>query len=176
MVAVERDHCTLLWNVYYKRYKDGICVDDKERVVTAKYVILGGGALGSTKILLRSKERGLNISGKIGSRFTGNGDTAGFSYHGNDVVNGIGLDTGKYDKIKEESPGPCITSIIDLRSLPNMPYKDGMVVEDGSPPGVTAKLVETLLFFASKTLGVRTSSWSNALEKFVEVSVYLVIQ
>ena len=57
---------------------------NEEETITARFVILGGGSLGSTKILLKSKARGLPISEKIGSRFTGNGDTAGFSYNGKD--------------------------------------------------------------------------------------------
>ena len=109
------------------------------------------------------------MSEKIGSRFTGNGDTVGFSYHGDDVVNCIGLETGKYDNFKSNSPGPCITSVIDLRKIPGMPYKRGMVIEDGSPPGATAKLVENLLLVASKALGVRTYPLSDTFDKFVEV-------
>ena len=76
-----------------------------------------------------------------------------------------------YDKVKSNSPGPTITSVIDLRSLPGMPYRDGMVIEDGSPPGATAKLVEHFLFLASKTIGIRTFSLCDTFEKFVEVSI-----
>ena len=173
MISVERDPCSSLWKIYYKLYDNGECIDYKERVVTSEYVVLGGGSLGSTKILLKSKERGLQISDKIGSRFTGNGDVLGFSYHGEEVVNCMGLDTGKYEFIiPNYSPGPTITSVIDLRSLPDMPYKDGMVVEDGSPPGASVKLVETMMLFASKTIGVRTFPLINKFEKFVEVSFY----
>jgi hypothetical protein len=42
--------------------------------VAADLVVIGAGALGSTEILLRSRERGLPLSGKLGSRFSGNGD------------------------------------------------------------------------------------------------------
>ena len=119
---------------------------------------------------MKSKSLGLPISDKIGSRFTGNGDTAGFSYLGDDVVNCIGLKTGKYENIKDESPGPCITSVIDLRSLPDMPYKKGMVIEDGSPPGASAQLVEQLLLIASQTMGVRTFPLSETFDKLKDVS------
>merc|ERR1712110_1145029 len=112
-----------MWRVYFTRYGNGKPLHGGEESITAKFVILGGGALGSTKILLKSKLRGLNMSEKIGSRFSGNGDTAGFSYHGDDIVHNIGLKSGKYDHIKPNSPGPSITSVIDLRTLPRMPYQ-----------------------------------------------------
>ena len=160
------------WRVFYKRYSGGQQVSDSEECLTTNLVILGAGSLGSTKILLKSKLHGLEMSEKIGSRFTGNGDTAGFSYIGKDVVNCFGLETGKYEKIKSKSPGPCITSVIDLRDLPGMPYRKGMVIEDGSPPGVVEKLVENMLLVASQTIGVRTFSLSNTFDKFVDVSCY----
>ena len=171
MVSIEKDPHTSTWNVHYRRSNDGKDFNDEEQVVTARYVILGGGSVGSTKILLQSKEHGLEISEKIGSRFTGNGDSAGFSYHGDDVVNSFGMDTGKYKSIKESSPGPCMTAMIDLRSLPGVHYTEGIAVADGSPPGITSKLVETMMFFASKTLGIRTFPLANTFEKFVEVSL-----
>ena len=79
------------WKVFYKRYCGGRPVNDREKCLTANFVILGAGSLGSTKILLKSKLHGLDMSEKIGSRFTGNGDTAGFSYIGKDVVNCFAL-------------------------------------------------------------------------------------
>ena len=45
------------------------------------------------------------------------------------------MKTGKYPKATKDSPGPCITSVIDLRGIPNQKLGDGMVLEDGTPPG-----------------------------------------
>ena len=170
-MSVEKDQHSSSWKVYYKRSINEKDFEIEEQVVTANYVILGAGALGSTKILLKSKERGLKLSEKIGSNFTGNGDVLGFCYHSDYVINSMGQDTGKYDKIKPTSPGPCITAVIDLRSLPGMPYKDGMVIEDGSLPGATVQLVEQFLLIAGKTIGIRTFSLCDTFEKFVEVSI-----
>ena len=114
------------------------------------------------------------MSDKIGSRFSGNGDTFGFSYHGDDIVHNLGLESGKYDHIKPTSPGPSITSVIDLRTLPRMPYQKGLVIQDLSPPGVTSKLVENLLLVTSKMMGERTTLLRR-WDKFVEVSYWIVI-
>ena len=52
-----------------------------EFVVRAGTVVLAAGALGSTEILLRSRDRhALPLSQKLGSRFSGNGDVIAFSY------------------------------------------------------------------------------------------------
>ena len=65
-----------------------------EQIVQAKFVVLGAGSIGSTKILLRSKTEGLEVSGALGSRFTGNGDAVAFSYEGNEVANSVGMKSG----------------------------------------------------------------------------------
>src|SRR5262249_39676343 len=44
--------------------------DDGSSVVDAKTVILAAGTLGSTEILLRSREKGLGLSDCIGERFS----------------------------------------------------------------------------------------------------------
>src|SRR5262249_26284326 len=43
-------------------------------IVSAETVVLAAGTLGSTEILLRSRERGLQVSDRVGQRFSANGD------------------------------------------------------------------------------------------------------
>lgn len=43
-------------------------------------VFLGAGSIGSTEILLRSKNMGLELSDKVGENMSGNGDILGFGY------------------------------------------------------------------------------------------------
>lgn len=61
-----------------KRHKD------RGAHVSADVVILAAGTLGSTEVLLRSRERGLPISDRLGKGFSGNGD---------DMLIGRDLDT-----------------------------------------------------------------------------------
>ena len=49
-------------------------------VISADHVVLGAGTLGSTEILLRSREKGLPLSDRLGASFSGNGDALGFAY------------------------------------------------------------------------------------------------
>src|SRR5690606_39741194 len=93
------------------------------------------GALGTTEILLRSRERGLAVSPRLGERFTGNGDVLAFSY-GIDVpippLRGIGA--GGRPRTPEAAVGPCITGRIDLTHPPSG-GRSGMLVEEGVIPG-----------------------------------------
>ncbi len=62
------------YEVVYHDVRDG-----SEHRITAPEVILAAGCLGSTEILLRSASKGLQVSNKIGSLFSTNGDFAGFA-------------------------------------------------------------------------------------------------
>lgn len=105
--------------------------------VRAGIVVLGAGALGTTEILLRSALHGLKLSDKLGERFTGNGDVLAFGYDTDRVINGVGWGHHKPGEIPPV--GPCISGIIDMRHQPNL--EDGMVAEEGSPPGALGPLL-----------------------------------
>jgi cholesterol oxidase len=120
--------------------------------VIATNVFLGAGTLGSTEILLRSKQYGLPISNTIGQHFSGNGDILAFAYNCADTIHGIGYGT----KTPEEmSPvGPCITGIIDVRDTEDV--RDGYVIEEGSIPGAVGKLMSAAFHIGEKAIGVTT--------------------
>jgi cholesterol oxidase len=113
--------------------------------VSADVVVLGAGSLGSTEILLRSERRGLPLSERLGTRFTGNGDVLAFAYNLDQPVNGIGFGDRN---VGELAPvGPCIAGIIDLRGQENLDH--GMVIEEGVIPGaVSVSLPFVFPFFA----------------------------
>jgi cholesterol oxidase len=134
------------WRVCGNVIDDG---GDAPFETTASIVILAAGTLGSTEILLRSRENGLSLSSRLGCGFSGNGDTIGFAYNTNHVVNGIGL--GVQDPKSGSVPGPCSTAKLDLRR-PGNP-KQGMVIEDGAIPGALASLLAPLLAVGAKVLG-----------------------
>ena len=43
-----------------------------------KFVFLGAGSLGTTEILLRSKDAGVKMSERVGTEMSGNGDILAF--------------------------------------------------------------------------------------------------
>ena len=108
--------------------------------VFADVVVLAAGSLGSTEILLRSRERGLAVSPRLGDRFTGNGDVLAFAYdvHGPPpLLRGIG--SGRRPVTEGAEVGPCIVGGIDLTEVPE-PGR-GMLVEEGAIPGALRPLM-----------------------------------
>src|SRR5690606_16537385 len=133
---VEGDGDGPRWRVTFEAVGDGRTrFDAPTSFVFADVVVLAAGALGTTEILLRSRERGLAVSPRLGERFTGNGDVLAFSY-GIDVpippLRGIGA--GGRPRTPEAAVGPCITGRIDLTHPPSG-GRSGMLVEEGVIPG-----------------------------------------
>ncbi|KIJ48257.1 hypothetical protein M422DRAFT_74769 [Sphaerobolus stellatus SS14] len=92
-------------------------------------VFLGAGSLGTTEILLRSKQYGLDMSNRVGKGMSGNGDILAFGYNCDVPVNAMGREfPSPYHPI-----GPCITGIIDNRTGHANPL-DGFVIEEGVVP------------------------------------------
>jgi cholesterol oxidase len=125
--------------VYYQLVGEGReGFDSPDLFVGADLVIVGAGALGSTEILLRSKEKGgLSFSSLLGAHFTGNGDFIGFGYNNSVAVNGVGF--GDNPPGKMQPVGPTITGIIDMRATANV--NDGIIIEEGAIPGALAPIL-----------------------------------
>lgn len=143
------------WRVYYRLTGMGRELFDAPlQFLTADRVILAAGTLGSTEILLRSREAGLPTSERLGQGFSGNGDALAFGYNLDVPVNGVGH--GDHDA-KEIGPvGPCITGVIDTRDTARA--EDGMVIEDGSIPGALGGFLPTAFATVAPLLGQDTDS------------------
>jgi cholesterol oxidase len=102
--------------------------------VTADLVVLSAGVLGSTGILLRSRQHGLELSDQLGRHFSGNGDVLAFSFRKGTDVGSIGAGDRRPDP--EHPAGPCITSVADGRA--DRPLEEGVIVEDAVVPGTIA--------------------------------------
>jgi cholesterol oxidase len=141
------------WVVYYQLVGEGReGFHSPDLFVGADIVILGAGALGSTEILLRSKEKGgLAFSQLLGMHFTGNGDFIGFGYNNSIPVNGVGFGDNPPEKM--QPVGPTITGVIDMRATAHV--NDGIIIEEGAIPGALASIlgkafVDDDLFFGGE--------------------------
>lgn len=138
------------WAVHYQLLDVGReRFDAPTLTVTADVVVLAAGTLGSTEILLRSREKGLGVSAALGKRFTGNGDVLGFAYDTDEPIRGVGY--GHRAKGSIPPVGPCITSVIDAREKPVL--EDGMVIEEGSIAGPFAAIVPAVMAGAAGIVG-----------------------
>ena len=112
--------------------------------VDASIVVLGAGALGSTELLLRSRDAGLQVSPMLGRSMSGNADFFAFAYDCDSQIDAI----GRGAQVDPRRPvGACITGGIDMR--PGRPVADGLVVEEGSIPSPLAPLMPIGLFLSS---------------------------
>lgn len=140
--------------------------------VRAAVVVLAAGTLGSTEILLRSREQGkLSVSACLGRGFTGNGDVFALAYNGTEPIDGVGAGFRRPDL--HHQVGPCITGMIDLRSADKR--DEQIIIEEGSIPGALSSVIPVLLGVAnflwgrpsaapgSRTLVQQVTRWSRYL-------------
>ncbi|KAH6855060.1 hypothetical protein B0I37DRAFT_363801 [Chaetomium sp. MPI-CAGE-AT-0009] len=102
--------------------------DDLMWVHAKKFVFFGAGSLGTTEILLRSKQLGLDMSDSVGTGMSGNGDMLGFGYNTDYEAHCM----ANPDPTPDRQVGPCINAVLDLRDQSNP--LDGFVVEDCAVP------------------------------------------
>jgi len=142
------------WLVHYEIMGlDRDVFDAPTLFVGADIVVLAAGTLGSTEILLRSKENGLPVSDMLGRQFTGNGDVLAFGYNNDQEISGVGL--GSREPDPDDPIGPCITGIIDTRSESPV-YREGMSIEEGVIPGALSPILPISFLALSKIIGEDT--------------------
>lgn len=103
--------------------------------VAANHVILGAGSLGSTEILMRSREmEGLSLSPALGGRFSTNGDGIATGFAQRNPVSPIGTPT----QTAQAAIGPTIRGILRMRlDDDGKPVAQGgtpVAIEDGAVP------------------------------------------
>ncbi|GIK07468.1 hypothetical protein Aspvir_003134 [Aspergillus viridinutans] len=136
--------------VYFAWHGSGRSVfneDFKEQLFWVKaneLCFLAAGALGTTEILLRSKERGMQMSPLVGRNLSGNGDLLMFGYNSSANINGIAQSSSARSR-----PGPTITGAIDNRASHN-PLA-GYIIQDGCIPEPLNPIIQ--IMFILQTIG-----------------------
>ncbi|KKF94954.1 GMC oxidoreductase [Ceratocystis platani] len=105
-----------------------------------KGVFFGAGAIGTTEILLRSKEMGLPLSDHIGQEVSGNGDMLAFGYNTDFESNSL----GQAHPNPENPTGPTINAAIDNREGHDSPL-DGWILEDGAVSSPMVPFLQAML-------------------------------
>ncbi|MGE3066439.1 MAG: GMC oxidoreductase [Hyphomicrobiaceae bacterium] len=138
------------------RARDGrwqVHIAGRTAPLTASLVILAAGTLGSTEILLRSGERGLALSDKLGSRFSANGDIIAFGYGAKIPVNAIGV--GNPSKVAGLTVGAVVSGQLDF---PDAGCLDNeMHVQEGVLPSALAPILPVLFIPNGRLLGALQS-------------------
>jgi cholesterol oxidase len=118
------------WRIHGRRYKNQH--DSTRFKMEARNVILAAGSINSTEILMRSEMRGLKLSPRIGSNFSGNGDFFAISYNGDHYLQTLGFGNHPNGPGSSTPPGPTITGVI--RYDGGRPLGEQFLVEDVSFP------------------------------------------
>jgi cholesterol oxidase len=117
--------------------------------IEADIVILAAGTLGSSEILLRSAEAGLPLSGRLGKRFSANGDIIAFGYGGRQTVDAIGI--GHPAKIEGFEVGSAVTGQLEYRDENNLELE--YAVQDGALPSPIAPVLPVMFLPNGRLLG-----------------------
>lgn len=121
--------------------------------VRAKIVILAAGTLGSTEVLLRSREEGLAVSERLGQRFSANGDIIAFGYGAKATVNGIGV--GHPAKVEGLSIGAAVSGQIEIDD--EAALENEMRIQEGALPSAMAPALPVMFVPNGRLLGALQS-------------------
>jgi cholesterol oxidase len=123
------------------------------RIMTAGRIVLSAGTLGTTEILLRSREQGLALSDRLGQRFSANGDIIAFGYDTNLPVNAIGVG----HPIKEGlSPvGASVSAQLEIKDAECL--ENGLCVQEGVLPSSLAPMLPVMFVPNGRLLGALKS-------------------
>jgi cholesterol oxidase len=138
------------WRVYFVPSNE---TDAAPSFVDAHTVVLGAGTLGSTEILLRSRERGLSLSDRLGQGFSANGDIIAFALGGGERVNGVGV--GHPPKFVGDAIGACVAGQIELPDGEALDH--GMIIQEGVLPSALAPLLPVFFISGGRLLGAAQS-------------------
>ncbi|MCI0717738.1 MAG: GMC family oxidoreductase N-terminal domain-containing protein, partial [Acidobacteria bacterium] len=119
--------------IHYEHYNARLPVPETGILRARRMVVVSAGSLGSTEILLRSREQGLPLPDTVGTRFSGNGDFFGIAYNSDQRTDIMGFGNHLEDPTRSSvKPGPTIVAVI--RYHRNKPLSQQMTIEDLSIP------------------------------------------
>ncbi len=140
------------WRVHVA-FENGGEHREPERELAAPIVILSAGALGSTEILLRSREQGLPLSDRLGRGFSANGDIIAFGYGAANPVNAVGV--GHPCKVEGLVVGAAVSGQIEISGGGDL--SQAVRVQEGALPSALAPVLPVLFLPNGRLLGALQS-------------------
>lgn len=125
---------------------------DGERVIEAAVVVVAAGTLGSAEIMLRSRDKGLALSQRVGQRFSANGDIIAFGYGAKVPVNAVGV--GHPAKVDMEV-GASVSAQLEYRDAEHL--ENQLCVQEGVLPSALAPVLPLLFLPNGRLLGALKS-------------------
>lgn len=125
---------------------------DRPWRLRAAHVVLAAGSLGSTEILLRSRERGLRVSPALGTRFSTNGDMIAAVFRQKDAVH---ASADEDTPVGAHGVGPTITGMARLGD------EGAILIEEFAVPAPMRRLMGEV----TTTLGVLHRLFTSAADE-----------
>lgn len=141
------------WRVAFERQAMRASGPSSIASVSADIVVLAAGTLGSTEILLRSREQGLSVSDRVGHRFSANGDIIAFGYGSSLPVNAIGV--GHPTKVEGLDVGAAVSGQIEIIDEDDLTRS--MTIQEGVLPSALAPILPALFLPNGRLLGALQS-------------------
>ncbi len=139
------------WQIHFERLEGSGPADRSS--VSADIVVLAAGTLGSTEILLRSREQGLALSDRLGHGFSANGDIIAFGYGGKLPVDAIGL--GHPPRVAGIEVGACVSGQIEIVDAEDL--SRSLTIQEGVLPSALAPILPVLFVPNGRLLGALKS-------------------
>lgn len=137
------------WDVHVRR----LDADGGDTVVRAAMVVLAAGTLGTTEILLRSRNHGLAVSERVGERFSANGDIIAFGYGAREPVNAVGI--GFPPKLEGVEIGAAVSGQLEIDDESMLANE--LRVQEGVLPSALAPILPVLFIPNGRLLGALQS-------------------
>ena len=141
------------WIIHVANMDNSAPADAREIVVHAETVILSAGTLGSTEILLRSRDAGLSVSDRLGEQFSANGDIIAFGYGAKVPVNAIGVGHPLKDGL--EPVGASVTGQYEYDDVDDLNKE--LRVQEGALPSALAPILPVMFVPNGRLLGALKS-------------------
>jgi cholesterol oxidase len=138
------------WRVHLERL-DG--EPGRTLVITGTIVILSAGTLGSTEILLRSRDMGLALSDRLGERFSANGDIIAFGYGAKIPVHAVGV--GHPKKVEGRDVGAAVSGQLEIDDADEL--SNEIRIQEGVMPSALAPVLPVMFVPNGRLIGALQS-------------------
>ena len=141
-----------LWQVVVRPAASGEA-QRADVVMEAAMVVLAAGTLGTTEILMRSRETGLSLSDTLGRRFSANGDIIAFGYGATVPVQAVGV--GHPAKVEGHEVGAAVSGHLEIRDEETLAHQ--LNIQEGVLPSALAPALPLLFVPNGRLLGALQS-------------------
>ncbi len=128
-----------------------------EQKITAERLILSAGTFGSTFLLLKNRREFPRLSGRLGTRFCGNGDLVTFALKSK-------KDGGREPRLIDAGYGPVITSWIRIKDFEDGGEGRGFYIQDAGYPGFVNWMMEVV----DAPSDLVRSTWRDAAKRILD--------